>query len=268
MEEIINADRFVCRDKGEILPQAFLARTVGQVSSRWAKCELGASHQLPDTKILSTLSHYVDQITMAVNKIVLHPNSMNRDDGLIFSIPWNSHWLLEEIEEAFPWGYTLALWSCSRPHASTISLFRNFPWLYIPTASHTILTSPPICTYPLDPKTPSFPLRTRHQPVAPPHPFAHYRSSPYVCNIHILLWPLILCALQSCIKLTFSIQPFKLQVPVVSRTLFSLNANCGTMFILLDKKDVYLMGHPFHPLKGKHVLCHYFPESCLWRPIP
>jgi hypothetical protein len=47
----------------------------------------------------------------------------------------------------------------------------------------------------------------------------------------------------------------------VSGALFNLNANCGTMFILLDKKDVHLMGHPFHLLKVKHVLCSSLPES-------
>jgi len=39
-------------------------------------------------------------------------------------------------------------------------------------------------------------------------------------------------------KLTCSIQPFKCRVSVVARALFSLNTNCGTMFILSNKMDV------------------------------
>jgi hypothetical protein len=48
-------------------------------------------------------------------------------------------------------------------------------------------------------------------------------------------------------------------VSAAAEGLFNLNAQCGTMFSLPDKKDVYLMGQhcTIHPLRLKASFCHW-----------
>jgi len=49
------------------------------------------------------------------------------------------------------------------------------------------------------------------------------------------------------VLLSFSnIHPLKSQVYAVARALFNLNAHCGTVFFLLDKKDVHDVGQHFN----------------------
>lgn len=43
------------------------------------------------------------------------------------------------------------------------------------------------------------------------------------------------------VRLTLSIWPVKCKVSIAARTLFNLNAYGGTLFSLLDEKDVQLM---------------------------
>jgi hypothetical protein len=55
--------------------------------------------------------------------------------------------------------------------------------------------------------------------------------------------------------LTFSVWPIKCQVSAVAIALFNLNAQCKTMFSLLEKKDVHLTGQhgSIRPLKVKYT---------------
>jgi hypothetical protein len=49
---------------------------------------LGHHIQLQDTTILSTKSRSMDQMIRETTEIELHPNNMNRDDGLHLSWSW------------------------------------------------------------------------------------------------------------------------------------------------------------------------------------
>jgi hypothetical protein len=61
--------------------------------------------------------------------------------------------------------------------------------------------------------------------------------------------------------LTFSIWPFKRQFSAADRTLFNLNAYCGTMFSLSGDKGVHLIRklYPIHSLKVKTFHSQVFP---------
>ena len=58
--------------------------------------------------------------------------------------------------------------------------------------------------------------------------------------------------------LTFSVQPFKCQVSAAATALFNLNTHSGTMFSLLDKRDVHLMGQHSLAFLLKVNLYHLF----------
>ena len=65
-------------------------------------------------------------------------------------------------------------------------------------------------------------------------------------------------------SLTFSVQPFKWQVSAAAITVFNFSVHCGTLFSLVNAKDVHLTGHlPVRLLKVKIHFNAMYTSCCL-----